>query len=121
MIRADILRRSSPKCLLVEGTALLPRQVFGVLPNKTQAIWITPSERFQREHYPRREWARKIVEQCNDPEVAFQNWMERDIRFAAWIEAETTALNLPLLRIDGSRTIEESADRVAAILKLIAK
>lgn len=121
LVRTDILGRSRQKSLLVEGTALLPRQVVGLLSNTNQAIWITPSEGFQREHYAKRVWAREIVDQCSNPEVAFQNWMERDIRFAKWIEAEVTTLNLPQFKIDGSRTIAESAERVAAHFELIAE
>ena len=113
LVRQDILTRPRRKSLLVEGASLLPRQVTTMTPNRSQAIWIIPTADFQREHYSQREWARKIVEQCNDPEVAFQNWMERDIRFAEWIEAEVSALDLQLLRIDGSRTIAAHAEEVA--------
>lgn len=120
LVRQDILARPRRKSLLVEGTALLPRAVANILPNRSHAIWIIPTADFQREHYSRRGWARKIAEQCTDPEVAFQNWMERDIRFAEWIEAEVSTLNLQLLRIDGSRTIAENAEEVAGHFQLVA-
>jgi hypothetical protein len=35
--------------------------------------------------------------------------MERDIRFAEWVEAEALALDLPILRVDGKRTLQENA------------
>jgi 2-phosphoglycerate kinase len=120
LVRQDILARPQRKSLLVEGTALLPREIANIMPNRSHAIWIIPTPDFQREHYSLREWARKIVEQCNDPEVAFQNWMERDIRFAEWIEAEVSTLDLQLLRIDGSRTIAEHAEEVAGHFHLLA-
>ena len=118
LIREDILALPKRKPLLVEGTALLPRQVAGIVPEKSHALWLIPTANFQREYYPKREWARAIVAQCREPEVAFHNWMERDIRFAAWVEAEVTALNLQLLKVDGSRTIEENAEAVAAHFRL---
>jgi len=113
LIREDILQMPKRKTLLVEGTALLPRLVAEVLTKSTDAIWIIPSADFQRVHYSERDWARNIVAQCNDPEVAFHNWMERDIRFAAWVESEAIALKLPILRVDGKRTLEENAEAVA--------
>lgn len=119
LIVDDLAARPSEKSILVEGTALLPRQVADRLKQKSRAIWVVPTAGFQREHYSRREWARTIVEQCDAPEVAFGNWMERDIRFAEWIEAETAALGLQLLKIDGSRTIAENAAEVARCFTLV--
>ena len=113
LIREDILGIPKRKSLLVEGTALLPKLVAGVLTKRSQAIWIIPSADFQRAHYSGREWARNIVAKCNDPEAAFHNWMERDIRFAEWVESEAIAINLPAIRVDGSRTLEENAEAVA--------
>jgi hypothetical protein len=118
LIREDILSTLKRKPLLVEGTALLPRQVAGISPEKSHAVWLIPTANFQREYYAQREWALAIAAQCSDPEVAFHNWMERDVRFAEWVEAEATALNLQLLKVDGSRTIEENAEAVAAHFRL---
>jgi 2-phosphoglycerate kinase len=120
LVYEDILRMPNENSLIVEGTALLPRQVASVLPKRSQAIWLIPSADFQRAHYSEREWARDIVEECNDPEVAFHNWMERDIRFAEWVEAEATALDLAILRVEGKRTLQESADSVAEHFHLAA-
>jgi hypothetical protein len=120
LVRQDILARPQRKSLLVEGAALLPLQITNIMPNRSHAIWIIPTADFQREHYSQREWAWKIVKQCNDPEVAFQNWMERDIRFGEWIEAEVRTLDLQLLKIDGSQTIAENAEEVARYFQLAA-
>ena len=58
------------------------------------------------------------MEQCDNPDLAFYNWMERDIRFAEWIQAEVNVLGLELLKVDGSQTIEESAEAIAAHFQL---
>jgi 2-phosphoglycerate kinase len=118
LIADDIAARPSGKPLLIEGTALLPREVAGRLRRNNQAIWVIPTASFQTEHYSKREWARTIVGECDNPEIAFHNWMERDRRFAEWIEAETSALGLQLLKIDGNRTIAESAEEVARRFEL---
>jgi 2-phosphoglycerate kinase len=118
LIINDIAARPSGKSPLVEGTALLPREVARILSKRSEAVWIIPTSNFQREHYSKREWARTIVEQCDNPEKAFHNWMERDIRFAEWITAEVSVLNLELLKVDGSRTIAENAEEVARHFQL---
>ena len=118
LILDDIAARPAGKSLLVEGTALLPREIANTLKQRSHAIWIVPTASFQRKHYYRRGWVRRVIEKCDEPEVAFQNWMERDIRFAEWITAEVSALNLELLKVDGSRTIAENAEEVARHFQL---
>ena len=119
LILEDILSLPKRKSLLVEGTALLPAQVASVLSRQSRAIWLIASADFQRVHYSRRDWVRGILAQCSKPEEAFHNWMERDIRFAQWIEAEASATHLSLLRVDGNRTIEQNAEAVARHFELI--
>ena len=120
LILEDIMEGSRRKSLLVEGTALLPRPVASVLTKRNQTIWIIPSADFQIAHYSEREWAWDIAAQCRDPEAAFHNWMERDIRFAELVESEAAALKLPILRVDGNRTLEENAETVARHFQLCA-
>jgi 2-phosphoglycerate kinase len=104
--------------LLVEGTALLPKEVAGVLSRPSRALWVIPTADFQRMHYPGRDWALNIAAQCNKPEEAFHNWMERDVRFAKWIEEEASALHLKLLKVDGNRSVKENAEAVAIHFEL---
>ena len=120
LIREDILEMPKRKSLIVEGTALLPGLVANVATKMSCAIWTISSADFQRTHYSEREWAWDITAQCSNPEMAFHNWMERDIRFAEWIEAEAVALNLPTLRVDGNRTLQENAEALAVHFQLAA-
>lgn len=118
LILNDILTTQGRQLLLVEGTALLPGHVAGLLSKRSQALWMIPSADFQREHYSKRHWVRGVVEQCQSPEDAFDNWMERDARFAEWAEAEARALNLQVLKVGGSQSIEENAAAVAEHFQL---
>ena len=118
LVLEDIFSLPKRKSLLVEGTALLPAQVASVLLRPSHAIWLIPTADFQRTHYAKRDWITSVLAQCSEPEVAFHNWMERDIRFARWIEAEASATHLTLLRVDGNRTIEQNADAVARHFQL---
>jgi hypothetical protein len=110
MILRDLrdLPRSSP--VLVEGTALLPGCVHGLLADFRRAIWVVPTEAFQRDHYPKRgAWVGSILEQCTYPEQALRNWMDRDVAFARWVEQEAIRLGLCTLQVDGRRTVAQNA------------
>jgi hypothetical protein len=113
-IAADVSARTGRRPLLVEGTALLPAEVSGVVTSGARALWLVASPDFQRRHYRQRAWAWGVVASSDDPERAFGNWMERDVRFAAWVAAEADALGLGRITVDGGRTVDEVADEVAA-------
>lgn len=120
-ILADILSMPKDRPLLVEGTALLPRQVDSVLAGRNHAIWIVPTADFQREHYARREWVSEVLSQCDNSEAAFHNWMGRDAEFARWVTTEVDELGMELLRVDGGRTITENALTVASHFQLTGR
>ncbi|MEJ2208915.1 MAG: hypothetical protein P8129_07755 [Anaerolineae bacterium] len=93
---------------------LLAEGVQPVLPSPAAGIWLVPTEVFQRGHYPRRgAWVQEIVNQCPDPQQALQNWMDRDVAFAAWVADRVQALGLELLVVDGGRSVAETAEVVA--------
>jgi len=114
MILDDLLALSKSLPILAEGTALLPDCVNDVLVNHNHAIWIVPSESFQREHYPNRgPWVQDILSHCADPDLAFRNWMDRDVAFARWVSRRTTELGLEMIEVNGKRTITDNAEAVA--------
>ncbi len=113
LILADIFDAPKEKTLLVEGTALLPKQVAAVLSKPAQALWMVPTADFQWKYYAGREWVGNVLAQCENPEKAFDNWMRRDERFAEWVAAQAGELNLKVLKVDGTRTIEQNATQAA--------
>jgi 2-phosphoglycerate kinase len=121
LVLEDTRALSADPSVLVEGTALLPRQVTPLLAQPNQAIWVVPEAEFQRRFYAGRSWMHTILAECSAPDTAFQNWMERDIRFARWILGETAALGLKAIIVDGSTTIEQNAETVAAHFGLRAE
>lgn len=119
LILADLLALTRSAPVLVEGTALLPDRVLDVLCHPHHAIWIVPTEQFQREHYPRRgPWVQGILSACDDPGRALRNWMGRDVAFARWVTRRAGALGLALLEVDGEHDISHNAARVAAHFRL---
>ncbi len=104
--------------VLAEGAALLPECVAPLLSDPCQAIWIVPAAEFQLRHYSRREWAKDVVKETSDPQKAFQNWMERDIRFARFVQSEARRRGLRVLVVDGETSIAENTRLVEAHYRL---
>ncbi|MBN1877636.1 MAG: hypothetical protein JXA33_25660 [Anaerolineae bacterium] len=113
LIVQDLLETDPTVPLLAEGTALLPDCVAPLLVNQGNAIWIVPSEDFQRQQYAQRNFAQGILSTCRNPDQAFQNWMNRDANFARWVVARARVLGLHLFVNDGSRSVEVNVAQIA--------
>lgn len=106
------LEERSHHPIIVEGNQLLPSLVAPCLNSRHKAIWLIPTEPFQRHHYRKREWIQEILDCTDDPVVAFDKWMTRDAGFAAFVEHEARELNLEVLKIDGSKNLQQSFELV---------
>jgi hypothetical protein len=116
MIVNDLLARPRSMPVIAEGAALLPELVSGLLPDRSRAVWVVPTESFQREHYTpeKRPFINDILAHCQDPTQAFANWMDRDVGFAKRVAEQAQALDLEVLTVDGKRTIGQNAEIVAS-------
>jgi 2-phosphoglycerate kinase len=113
IILDDLRALPNDRPILAEGTALLPDLVAPLLPRPEQAVFVVPTEPFQKTTYARREWIQGILAQCQEPEQAFANWMDRDVRFSKWVVETAVIHNLRVLTVNGSRSISENAALVA--------
>ena len=132
LILEDILSLPKNKTTLVEGTALLPSRVAGVLADRSRAIWVIPTAAslvrpsklgvasLTGQHYPRPALMRHRPARpgCSLARPAGGDSKERDAEFARWVTAEVGKLGLGLLRVDGRRTLEETALTVASYFRL---
>jgi 2-phosphoglycerate kinase len=120
MIVDDLLALPRSMPVIAEGAALLPDLICGLLPDRSRATWVIPTESFQREHYTleKRPWVQDILQHCQNPTQAFANWMDRDVGFAKRIAQQAQALDLEVLTVDGKRTIEQNAGIVAQFFGL---
>lgn len=120
LIIDDLLAYPQSTPVIVEGAALLPNCVSGLLLDRCRAIWVVPTEAFQRERYApeHRPWMWDILNQCADPERAFRNWMDRDVGFARQIVKRAQTLGLKVIEVDGTRSIAENAELVAEHFQL---
>ena len=114
MVLEDLLALPQSSPVLAEGTALLPECVAPLLVRPQQAVWVVPTEEFQRKEYGRREWVENILSQCRYPEEAWENWMARDAGFAKVIARDAQERRLKVIEVDGSRSIQENAEIIAA-------
>jgi hypothetical protein len=113
MVVDDLLAmlRSGP--ILAEGSALLPECVAPLLTRPQQAVWVVPTEDFQRREYARREWVKDVLDQCLRPDEAWENWMARDAGFARVVAQDAAERGLKVIEVDGSCSIESIASSVA--------
>ncbi|WP_426502056.1 hypothetical protein ACPPVO_30895 [Dactylosporangium sp. McL0621] len=100
--------------VVAEGAALLPELLAGLAVPRGRAVWIVPTEDFQRHHYRHRAWARALVAGAPDPEAAFERWMERDATFARLVAGQARDLGYTVITVDGTRSPGDIAAAVGA-------
>ncbi len=119
-VREKVLSRvGRGRPVLVEGSVILPSDVAPTLARPADALWLVPTRAFQAHHYAQRPWVGGVLKECADPAAAFERWMGRDARFAAWLEVEVRASGLGCIVVDGSRSVEEVAGVVAERFGLV--
>ena len=113
LVLEDLAASATDAPLLVEGSALIPQRLGEMGVSMNQAIWLVPTADFQWHYYSQRTWIKEILQQCEDPERAFANWMGRDTHFAQWVSGEAKRLHFPVITVDGCIPIEKIALQVA--------
>lgn len=114
MILDDLRVLPTNRPILAEGAALLPEFVLPVMRGPAAAIWVVPTPEFQLKQYRQRPWIQGILNECRDPDQAFQNWMDRDSAYGQVALQQAEAAGLTSLVVDGRRSIEENAALVEA-------
>jgi 2-phosphoglycerate kinase len=109
----ELLELAATAPLIVEGNPLLPTLIQPYLANPSHAIYLIAPPDLLRRYYSQRDWAVSIINQCSDPEQAFNNWMERDIAFARHVEEQCNQYLLRCLVSDENLSIESKAKTVA--------
>jgi hypothetical protein len=104
LILDDLRNLSADRPILAEGTAFMPAFLDDLGIPHERTIWLVPAPAFQRAHYARRAWVEGILDQCDDPDQAWHNWMERDIGYAAQVADEAKSLGRKLITVDGSQS-----------------
>jgi hypothetical protein len=106
----DLLQLATDRRIVAEGYGFLPGFVAPFIESKRQAIWLAPTAAFKKKTFKARvmEGAKgSYRHRVRDPEKALALHRQRDMLITERIKAEATALNLRLLTIDGSTSLEE--------------
>jgi 2-phosphoglycerate kinase len=114
LILDDLRQLPADRPILAEGNALLPELFDGSGISPARMIWIVPTPEFQRENYARREWVTDILAECDDPEQAWRNWMDRDAGFAAHVMEQARIRGRTIITVDGSEPVETILARVVS-------
>ena len=113
LLLPEVLELSRAEPLIVEGNPLLPVLIQPYLADPSRAIYLVAPPALLRQYYQQRNWAGSILKACSDPEQAFNNWMERDIAFARYIDEQSRQYHMSCLVSDDNLSIESKAKKVA--------
>jgi 2-phosphoglycerate kinase len=118
LILEDLLALPEGTPVLAEGLSLLPRLVSPLLTRPDQAVWLVPTPEFRRFAFDSRGTTWSIPRRTSNPERALANMLIRDHLFSEEVVRQATALNLPVIILDGSLDVDEARSLVAGYLGL---
>lgn len=107
MILQDLENLSTEKPVIVEGAALLPELTAKLNLDPRRRLYMVPTKPFQVHHYSQRAFIQDILKDCDDPQTAFANWMERDHLFGQEILRQARTFGYGTIIVDGSRSLED--------------
>lgn len=113
LIIEDLLRLPKEPGVIVEGFRLLPRLVKPLLAVQSQAVWLLPSPAFRQAVFASRggpQWG--FIGKTSNPEQALRNLLARDAMFTQRLYAETKRLELNVIQVDGTLTVDELTGQV---------
>ena len=114
LVIEDLRALAASGVVLAEGFRLLPHLVRPHLTDPQHAVWLIPTPRFRQSAFARRSPGEAFWLHTSDPQRALANLQERDRIFTVAVAADAARSRLATLVIDGSRSIEDEADGLAA-------
>ncbi len=119
LVIEDLRACSSSGVVLAEGFRLLPHLVRPHLTNPQHAVWLTPTPQLRRTAFAQRSSREAFWLRTSHPQRALANLLERDRIFTAAVAVDAARSGLATLVIDGSTSIEDEVDDLAARFALI--
>jgi hypothetical protein len=110
LVLEDLLGLPPAPPIVAEGYGLTPDLVLPLLASTSQAFWLVSTEEFKRASDARR--GKQAGKDTSDPERARRNHVGRDLLLAQHVRRRAEALGLPVVEVDGSRSL-------AAIVALV--
>lgn len=119
LILEELSKYSKYKKILVEGTAILPEFIEERKIEKNKVVFIVPTAEFQLKHYKEREFIPYVLRGCKNQEKAFENWMDRDIKFALDVANKARKNKMNLIVNDGNKSVEKNLNIVEEFFELV--
>lgn len=119
IIVVDLEKNYKGKNVLVEGAAILPEFIKSNDIDNSKYICMVPTKEFQIDRYSKREWVNYYLQGCSDIKKAFENWMERDARYAEIVKKDADNYGMNVLVVDGNKSIDDNYLVVKQILGLV--
>lgn len=119
MILDDL--KSYKNGVVIEGCALLPELISPLIDNQNTALYLLPTESFQRFHYAQRPWINNILEQTLDPSKAWENWRARDALYTEVVKKQAEQFDLPTLTVDETLSQDSAYNLVESRLSIDAR
>ncbi|MCB0044465.1 MAG: hypothetical protein KDD92_03450 [Caldilineaceae bacterium] len=114
----DLKQYAADDLIVLEGAAYLPELLARVEADSRRVLYLIPTKTFQLHHYSQRSWIHKILQECDDPEQAFANWMERDHLFGQEVQRQAKEFGFRAITVDGGLDIDETYRQVTGYLGL---
>ncbi|MGW5266119.1 hypothetical protein ACWEQG_34520 [Microbispora sp. NPDC004025] len=117
----DLLTLPTDRPVLVDDFRTLPRDVAPLLTRREHAAFLLPTPEFRRDALGTR-FADPARARANwgsgDHAEAFAKRLARDELWDEEVRRQALELDVPVLRVDGSRNVAELADELAAMFRL---
>jgi adenylate kinase family enzyme len=114
----DLLALPTENFIIAEGN-FFPMRVAPYLNGPHQAIWLVPTDAFCEEARRRKQAAlaerqkrHGVYNEGSDPERRLRNLIARDCELARVVKRQAEELGLPVVEVDGSRSIDEMVELV---------
>ncbi|MBI4928977.1 MAG: hypothetical protein HY835_14515 [Anaerolineae bacterium] len=114
MIVEDLAQFDPADKVLLEGAGLLPDLVAPLHARPERVIVMVPTLAFQLHHYQQRPWIQSILQDCEDPHQAFENWMMRDHLFGQEMLRQAETYAYKRIVVDGEYSLDEMYAQVQA-------
>jgi broad-specificity NMP kinase len=98
LAKQDLQKMPETEIMILEGVSFLPWLVKELAPGKV--IYLLPTYRFQLAGFAKRKWINSILQSTSNPEKAFENWMQRDKKFAQIIKKYALENMFPVFTMD---------------------
>ena len=104
--------------VIAEAAGFMPQLMAKEGISHNRYICIVPTESFQRKKYAERPWINVFLQGCEEPDIAFDNWMSRDVLFAQEMLRKAKEHGYEYFVTDGNCGIEETYGMVVKTFAL---